>query len=58
MNDYGTQNSHGDLSLTKAGKGNWWEERTILGGLQRGHWIWSELCKKHIMHADRKSPPE
>jgi hypothetical protein len=22
MNDYGTQNSHGDLSLTKAGKGN------------------------------------
>jgi hypothetical protein len=58
MNDYGTQNSPGDLALTKAKvtderKGPFWVVYK-----ERGHWIWSELCKKHIMHADRKSPPE
>jgi hypothetical protein len=56
MNDYGTQNSPGDLALTKAKvtderKGPFWV-------IYRDCQIWSELCKKHIMHADRKSPPE
>jgi hypothetical protein len=57
MNDFGTDNSPGDLALTKAKvtderKGPFWAV------YKRGHRIWSELCKKHILHTDKKSPLE
>jgi hypothetical protein len=53
MNDFGTENSPGNLDLMKAKvtderKGLFWA----------GHRIWSELCKKHILHTDRKSAPK
>jgi hypothetical protein len=58
LNDYRTQNSPGDLALTKAKvtderKGPFWVVYK-----EAVKFAWSELCKKHILHADRKSPLE